>query len=368
MLFRGDRTERPSLLEPELALALRARPAESLFFFVELELTGSLDAEAGTGGYRGTQGELKELFGRLDITEQLQLIVGRYRYKDMREWIWDDELDGVRLTYRRGPLQLEAAATRRDFLPLDFFQELADELINNYFASATYTINKEVDVAAYILARDDLTDRRNSPVFIGLQADGDLTHNIEFSLNLATVRGRDGAQELRGYGGDVAATWEFSEYGRQALTGAYAYGSGDPRPGDGVNSTFRQTGLQENEDKFHGVTRFKYYGAAFDPDLSNLNIFTVGYSFRPSARSSVDVIGHYYVQDVAAPMLRGNGLGATPTGHSAELGSGVDVVFGFRESKRLDLRVVGAVFIPGDGLSPVIGTSYFAGLDLQVKF
>jgi alginate production protein len=366
--FRETDTERPSVLEPELSLALSAQPRPGVLLYAELELAGELDVEAGTGGYRGTQGEFKEAFAQIDLGAGAQLTFGRQRYKDDREWLWDDELDGVALSYRAGPLKLEASLTRQDFLPLDFLQELADELTNNYFAGATWTVNNEVDLGAYVLARDDLTDRRDSPVFVGLRADGDLTRDIEFSLNLVALRGSNGAQKLRAFGGDIAATWEFTKFGRQAVTGAFAYGSGDRDSTDRVDEGFRQTGLQENEDKFHGVTRFKYYGAAFDPELSNLRIFTAGYSFRPTEKSSVDLVGHYYLQDVAAAEVRNAGLGVTPTGRSTRLGSELDLIIGFREWKNADLRVVFAAFIPDDALSPVIRTSYFAGVDLEVSF
>jgi hypothetical protein len=80
------------------------------------------------------------------------------------------------------------------------------------------------------------------------------------------------------------------EGGRPALTAAYAVGSGDDNPGHRVDGAFRQTGLQENEARWTGITRFKYYGELLDPELNNLTVVTVGLGLRPTKRSSLDHI------------------------------------------------------------------------------
>ena len=48
----------------------------------------------------------------------------------------------------------------------------------------------------------------------------------------------------------------------------WAWGSGDQEPQSGNNGTFRQTGFQDNNDKWSGVTSFRYYGELVDPELS----------------------------------------------------------------------------------------------------
>ena len=84
----------------------------------------------------------------------------------------------------------------------------------------------------------------------------------------------------------------------------YAFGSGNSDPDDDRDDAFRQTGLQGNETEVGGLTPFRYYGEAFDPELSNLSIFTAGLGTRPTPELSADLVYHYYLQDHAADELR----------------------------------------------------------------
>ena len=66
-----------------------------------------------------------------------------------------------------------------------------------------------------------------------------------------------------------------------------------------MDHAFRQTGIQDNNDKFGGVTSFKYYGELLEPELSNLHILTAGIGRRFGRRMSLDLIYHNYRQDEA---------------------------------------------------------------------
>ena len=75
-----------------------------------------------------------------------------------------------------------------------------------------------------------------------------------------------------------------------------AFGSGDNNRRDGVDRNYRQSGLQDNNARFAGVTSFKFYGETVEPELSNLLIGTAAIGVRPTPRSSVDLVYHYYAQ------------------------------------------------------------------------
>src|SRR6058998_1637039 len=64
--------------------------------------------------------------------------------------------------------------------------------------------------------------------------------------------------------------------------------SGDESPNDRHNNQFRQSGLHTNETRFGGLSKFKIYGEALDPELSNIEIFTAGVGFRPFSNVFVD--------------------------------------------------------------------------------
>ena len=108
-------------------------------------------------------------------------------------------------------------------------------------------------------------------VQLGLQAVGEAGDNLKFWANAAYVTGDsdegDGSHDIRGYGLDLVATYVPDLAWDPSVSLGFAFGSGDGDPDDGVDRNFRQTGLQANNANFNGVTRFKYYGEAFDPEL-----------------------------------------------------------------------------------------------------
>jgi alginate production protein len=139
------------------------------------------------------------------------------------------------------------------------------------------------------------------------------------------------------------------------VTLGWATASGDANPNDGKNHEFRQTGLQSNEMKMAGVPKFKYYGEALDPDLSNLQVLTVGLGLRPAPTFSVDLVYHKYRTNEHAEEIRNWALTAKMNQDpsqppSNDVGTGLDVVFGFRNLfgvRRLGLDLRAGWFFPG---------------------
>jgi alginate production protein len=148
----------------------------------------------------------------------------------------------------------------------------------------------------------------------------------------------------------------------------YAFGSGDGDPDGNTDNAFRQTGLQGNENEVGGLTEFSYYGEAFDPELSNMSIFTAGFGARPRAGISLDLLYHYYLQDEASEELRDAGITAEPTGRSRRLGREIDFVFGYEEIE--DLRITGffGYFMPSRAFEPGADDAFFARLEVQYEF
>ena len=136
-------------------------------------------------------------------------------------------------------------------------------------------------------------------------------------------------------------------------TSFFAFGSGDD-PNTGTNTEFRQTGLQSNEARFAGVSEFKTYGEALDPELSNLKILTVGLGFRPAPDVSLDFVYHHYWLDELADEIRNSALTAqmnqVDTRLSKDVGNAFDVVLGVRSLfgvRRLGLDLRAGWFFPG---------------------
>jgi len=135
-----------------------------------------------------------------------------------------------------------------------------------------------MDLAATVRSDD-------TPPAVGDHVDGELVNRFTYWMDLAHVRGRDGSTSIRGLGLDVGSTYTFRLPLKPAIAIGYAFGTGDPNPDDHIDRSFRQSGLQYNSDQLTGVTWFKYYGELFDPDLSNLSIFTGAMGIRPTRKS-----------------------------------------------------------------------------------
>jgi alginate production protein len=221
--------------------------------------------------------------------------------------------------------------------------------------------------AAYVFIRDDRSPAGERPVFTGLQASGSLGEALTYWLELAHVRGRDGSKPIRGWGVDAGVTYTVDLTLRPSITAAYAVGSGDSNPDGRIDGAFRQTGLQENEARWAGVTRFKYYGELLGPELSNLAIVTVDFGLRPTRQSSVDLIYHEYRQQTASTALRGAALAADPSGRSRQLGRELDLVVGYAGVTGLEVKGVLSYFMPGRAFPQADG-SVFARVKVEWKW
>jgi len=187
-------------------------------------------------------------------------------------------------------------------------------------------------------------------------------------VDLATRRGDRGNTELAGWAYDVGTTWSppVGEE-RLSLTLGYAFATGDDDPGDGRDGTFRQTGFQDNNAKFAGVTSFRYYGELFDPELTNIGVFTAGVGVELARRTSLDLVFHQYTQDRVRPEILDSGLRRAPNGIDGGLGWELDAIFGSRRWKSWDIEVVGAWFHPGDAFDNA-DDAFLAKVQLRYRF
>jgi len=360
-----------SILQPDLALAFSFDPSERVQAFLNIELGAELQLAGGVKDERQTRLEIREaflLFKEL-MDGRFFVQVGRQRFDDDRQWLYDQELDAVvALFYLLPRLSLELSASRLNLVDLDFFNHAPKERINNYIVYGNYAIGEDKALAAYAIIRDDQSGQQESPIFFGLHSNGEIVSNLDYWLELAHVLGRDGSEKLRGFGVDVGATYAFDLPLEPAMTLGYAFGTGDDDLNDGVNQSFRQTGLQENEGEFDGVPSFKYYGELVDPELSNLSIFTGGVGIRPTKESSVDLVYHYYLQQMAVNSLRNARIDANPDGSSRMLGSEIDLIAGFEEVYSVELKLVFGYFIPGDAFPARSDSSFLANFEIQYRF
>lgn len=340
-----------SKLVPQLTLEIEHELADDVTGHLELEL--GHDRILNRGRERDDEHEtaldLKLIYLEFsNLRPGLSLLVGRQDLQDDRKWYFDEELDGIRLAYERDALSLDASVTRELLSRKNLLESRPDEdAINNHFLKAGYEIAGSHRLSAYTLIRDGMTGVDEELIFYGLSAQGQLAANLAYWGEFAHLRGRDGDDRLNGHGFDLGATWRFQTSWQPSLTLAYAMGTGDDD--GGRDGRFRQSGLEGNEARFNGVEDFRYYGEALDPELSNLRVLTAGIGVRPTGNSSIDLVAHRYWQDVLADgRLPGAAVRAKANGESGDIGTGIDLIFGYREIEDVALGLRLGWFRPGD--------------------
>jgi len=299
---------------------------------------------------------------------RLAVQVGRQDFDDDREWLYDEYLDGVRVHLVEGERWHLQGSWIHAVSPLK--EKL--ETWTDVHASLDCRVGDDAVLSAWTLRRWDSDEGRNrEPWWWGLRFLGEPVGSLDAWADLALMRGEDKHEALRSWAVDVGGTWVFrGRTLRPSLTAGYAFASGDDDGGDGLDRDFRQTGYQDNSARLGGVTSVFYYGALLDPELSNLEILTLGGGVRPSARSSVEVFYHRYRQHHPDDRVRGDLVDppARPNGQSEDLGWGFDLVVGLpRLWDTVKASWTLALFDPGEAFEPRRERAYLNKINVTVE-
>jgi alginate production protein len=357
-------------LTPELAVSFGLDVTEQAFAYLEIHIERDIDVRAADDAQDAeTKLIIDEAYLTLsDIVEGFSLQAGRARLRDRREWLMDQELDGLRAFLRLTPVGLEFAANRQQLFDHDLLNSDSITRINNYLGNLRYKPDETFEANGYVLYRDNRDADADDLTFLGLQAINDWPDGGGLWLDTAYVFGREDGSQVSGFGLDGGITVVPDAPLGLSATFAVAYGTGDADPGDGRDHAFRQSGLQENEDGFNGITRFKYYGEVLDPELSNLLVVTAGLGILPSERSSLDLVYHRYWQDEAADFLRDAAIDADPGGRHRHLGDELDLVLGLSEIEAVDIEAAVGVFLPGKAFSSEDDAAFVARIEVSIDF
>jgi alginate production protein len=377
------------------------RPTDWLTTTLEMKLgreypiQEELQIQLPNGDVKVTQGREPTL-----LVEQLLLTVrnviapfeinlGRRNYEDDRHWVFDGSIDVASLSYRHENVRGELMVGRDLLWSLDALRKIKKPLTEMAMLYADYRGFDNNVLAAYVMKRRDPLGQEGAPVNWSLRASGKPSATFSYWLEAALQRGKDeNGQKFKASAFDVGGTYRFADWPFDPnVTLSYAYGSGDGSPDDGINQEFRQTGLQTNEAKYIGLSKFKAYGEMLDSELSNMKIVTLGLGARLQPGISVDMIYHRYRLDALASEIRNWGLtaqmntlpGSATKPQSKEMGQEVDLVIGFRglfDIRRLglDLRIgrffPGAAFRRADPINPnnPQGQGANKGLSVIAKF
>jgi alginate production protein len=360
-------------VKPGLSLAFAYVPNQYIHAYTNIGIEKSFAVEEIVEEPQDPSVRLNQAYVALtDVVEGSTLQVGRQRFRDARRWLLDENMDAAKLAYRYQDFSIEVSASRFNLVQRELSRrETAsnEERFDNYHASIGYKWGRKSRINLFALYQHDRLFDTEHPLFFGLQSEGEIVRRLNYWIQTAIVRGRDGSRRIRGEAVDMGLTKVFDGSIKPAITVGYAYGTGDGNSNDNVDASFRQTGFQSNSDSFNGVVRFKYYGEVLDPRLTNLMIFTGGLGVLPTPKTSFDLVYHYYLQDHASTRIRGSDLAVEPIGLSKHLGSELDLVIGYHEITRLYTRFIIGYFWPGSAFAETSRNGAFtASLLLRYSF
>lgn len=127
----------------------------------------------------------------------LGLQVGRQRFRDKREWLYDERLDAVRLHFTRRRFKAEMSVAQSIFTESNSRE---DQLY--LIGHSQYRFPGRRYLSAYLIKRNDTSQRDEDPIWFGLSSRGRITRKLDYWGEFSQMRGRRGRRLLRGYGYD----------------------------------------------------------------------------------------------------------------------------------------------------------------------
>ena len=385
-----DDEDRQVDLDQEIQLEAFVDVNDSVSAFIELKAEQS--QRYNTSGQQvRSESQVRRGLSWIYFSEPLGLPggiqLGRQNFAEIREWWWDDDLDALRMDASIGSFRYEIAAGEElttEILGADHGDAEAEDVFR-LLARGRYRFASEFVVDLFYLYQDDhssnfdvgriLPEHSEDEIdaqltWSGVRLSGDIggrrSMDMAYWLDLARVSGTELRQDFdeindreievtsrtqqdrEGWAVDAGASFVFPDASlaflkEPAITLGYAYGSG----AETSDGTFVQTGLNDNNGKFNGVNRFRYYGELARPELSNLQITTLALGFRIGNDTSIEFLHHNYQQAVisADHSLR---LDPDTNALSADLGDEFDITLGIEEWRHWQLELNGSYFIPGD--------------------
>lgn len=342
----------------------------------------------------------------LEYAPSLSIDVGRQIFRDNNAWNYDTELDAIRLGFNRTLLQWQLAYGGRFFsyrlgddeysLNIDDSRFLLAELKYQWYYNhyiGVYGLNERNNVAkdqtGRFFTENEIIQPRSRLNWFGVQAYGKRTSRgkvFEYSAMLAMLSGDtqrlsifrlpDNDRYITSYENqtvkngiaiDIKFIWRHTAQGF-SLGFNYAAANGDSN-GNSL-SQYNQPSIASNKKRVLGTTRYRYYGEALNPKLSNLHILTLTAGYPLSPFFWFESAYHHYRQDRALPYIEASSPSLAPNGRSSDIGQGLDFIFGGIVQKNQWAQLIISGFWGGKAFDGVAleKTIYRVLIDYRVSF
>jgi alginate production protein len=381
---------------PELKLEARYTPVQSVVLFAQAKayLESDLIDEGGSRGHQSGWSldqawVMFPNFGRTGTALQ----IGRQKFQDRREWWWDEDMEAVRLHFGNDRTSGFVAVAERMWSgdkadPLN----VSERKIRHLMATVAHEVAPRQELEFYFLhsadhsgvptpgmqfKEDDVDDVDAKLAWLGVRyrarhklpglgkvhvladvatMDGQKRETRFIEVNNTFVSGSTAREKLRGWAFDTWASWELPLSIEPYFTLGYAWASGGSAGGRGFKGDYRQTGLHGNNGKYRGMSRFRYYGEALRPELTNLQVLTASFGAPLGKHLWLETAYHRYQQVHARDDLPGARLDINPLGTSRKLGAELDLVASFEFEQRWEAELTLGAFQAGSAYGKAAGS------------
>lgn len=295
--------------------------------------------------------------------EGVAVQVGRQDFDHGREWVVDENLDALRFYFNLGKVLIEAS-----WSSVLYQERPEDEDVQNLLLGVHTQPFGSQELFLYALNRREGERIDFDRTHLGVSVEGDVGP-IRYWLDGAYVFGKEDETRVEGYGIDQSVMYVHTGADLEpSIYFGWAMGSGDDNPEGGQDHTFRQTGLNDNNTRFNGVTSFRYLGELVRPDLENIAVTTMGVGLKSENRNSIDFVFHRYRQVERAPFLGESRLRRRPEGDSKDLGNSLDLILGIEKWRPLEIEVVLGHFWPGSAFPSSSDPAWFGTVQVEWNF
>lgn len=407
----GDNNGQLDSFDVDASLAFGYRYDESFSAFIELGVA--------SGTYLNEDSELTaepafyrdETWINVDFSTDSQvrsLTLGSQSVYEVRGWWWDDTLDLVLLT----------ASDDRWFLQTGIGVQASHRLFGERFddnddvirglGELTFQWHDQQTASFFLFGEFDqserlqpgtsvdeslLDNRGNELYWLGIRSQGTIDQevwpSVDYWIDLAHVGGRETRYvqdsdesddntvvvadinriDLDGWGMDLGVSLQTSLPAKPRLSVGFATTFNGARMNDDTDRSFRQTGLQSNEMQLEPFFGASSYGLVLNPELSNLQIVTLGIGFDVLTSSYVSLLGHDYHMLSATESLRGADLDPTFDGIDTHAGRAIDLNLSIEELDSWNIEMQFGMFQAGKAVvDDADATAYYGSVELSVDF
>ncbi len=365
--------------------------------------------------------ELNELWLQWEPAEDSTYFrLGRQSIEDKRGWWWDSELDAITLGKDFNETSMSIVLGRLS-TPISSMRDIEDPEEDSLYWLLSQMSFAETDYGKFDAFFSHLDDRsseyRSGQTvgenqfdeadarinWLGLRYFGDFPvtgygGGLSLSADFAIMRGKEELtlteeeeeddeneeenenasranhnpaeplkiagterQSIRGWAIDTALSWRFPHLNGTELTLGYAAGSGTPKNDPEGSKSFRQTGLHGNDKPLN------YYGALFEPSLSNIEITSLTLGIPVKRNGLVSLLLHKYKKMYTFDESANNKLDLETLQGIDSLGEEIGISYQHEFENDFTIDATFSRFTAGDAYGQFSGKEFY-WLEVEVSY